>query len=129
MDFTSCSRDAFEPPMAAGGCGPTRGSVHASPAVPDYVMAIDAESGVPVEVAAGKNLLEGLEEAAQETVAVGCRNGGCGVCRIRILSGTFTKRKMSRKYVSADQERDRIALACRVYPTSAIVYKREPLTN
>ena len=93
----------------------------------DEVVAFNADTGVPADVPVGMNLLAALEVASQETVAIGCRNGGCGVCRVRILSGSYIKGKMSRKYVTVEDEHARIALACRVYPTSALIYRHEPL--
>src|SRR5262245_11364370 len=80
-----------------------------------HVVAFDAGTGSAGNGPVGMSLLGALERAAQNTVAVGCRNGGCGVCRVRVLSGAYTKGKMSRKFVTVDQERGRIALACRIY--------------
>ena len=51
-------------------------------------------------------------------VKVGCRNGGCGVCRVRVLSGEYVTRKMSRDHVSAEDEARGYVLACRLYPKS-----------
>ena len=51
-------------------------------------------------------------------VRVGCRKGGCGACRIRVLSGTFEAAKMSRAHVSDEDRESGHALACRVSPTS-----------
>ena len=46
--------------------------------------------------------------------------GGCGVCKVQVLSGTFTKRVMSREHISAQEEADGFVLACRVRPTSDV---------
>jgi len=58
--------------------------------------------------------------AANGTVAItiGCRAGGCGVCKIKILSGDYHTKAMSREKLSQDEENSGYALACRVYPNS-----------
>jgi len=48
------------------------------------------------------------------------RNGGCGVCKVQSLEGQYSKRVMSRAYVSAEEEAAGIVLACRVKPRSDI---------
>ncbi len=53
-----------------------------------------------------------------EAIPVGCRGGGCGVCRIRVLSGDYETQKMSRKHVRPEDQAIGMALACRVYPRS-----------
>ncbi|MGO9485731.1 MAG: 2Fe-2S iron-sulfur cluster-binding protein [Rhodomicrobium sp.] len=49
---------------------------------------------------------------------VGCRRGGCGVCRARVIEGTYRKAPMSRAHISAEDEENGLILACAVYPLS-----------
>ena len=35
---------------------------------------------------------------------VGCRRGGCGVCRVRVLEGDYRSDPMSRTHVSVEDE-------------------------
>lgn len=49
---------------------------------------------------------------------VGCRSGGCGVCRVEVLSGSFARGEMSAEQISAECRSRGIALACRVFPNS-----------
>ena len=54
-----------------------------------------------------------------EAIPVGCRGGGCGICRIRIrVGGEYVAKKMSKKHVSEEDHHNGIALACRIYPRS-----------
>jgi hypothetical protein len=47
---------------------------------------------------------------------VGCRGGGCGVCRVRVLDGAYTTLRMSRQaHVEADEAAG-VVLACRIVP-------------
>jgi ferredoxin len=65
-------------------------------------------------------LLEGMESLGKKGIPVGCRGGGCGVCKVHVLSGSYTKRVMSREHVSEQDEAQGCVLACRVRPTSAL---------
>ncbi|MGU7771883.1 2Fe-2S iron-sulfur cluster-binding protein [Burkholderia sp. MR1-5-21] len=67
--------------------------------------------------AAGESLLAGMAKLGRRGIPVGCLNGGCGVCKVRVLRGTVRKLgPVSRAHVSADEEEDGYALACRVAP-------------
>ena len=68
-------------------------------------------------------LLEGMESLGKKGIPVGCRGGGCGVCKVQVLSGTYTKRVMSREHISAAEEADGCVLACRVRPTSEVTLR------
>jgi len=65
-----------------------------------------------------QNLLAGMEALARRGIPVGCRGGGCGVCKVRIEMGTVRTDKMSRAAITHDEERDGLVLACRAYPQS-----------
>ena len=64
------------------------------------------------------SLLSGMESQAKKAIAVGCRGGGCGFCKIRILSGEFEAKKMSVKFLSPEEREVGYALSCRVFPRS-----------
>lgn len=48
------------------------------------------------------NVLLGMEQLCRKGIPVGCRNGGCGVCKVQVNKGQYSKRKMSRGVVSAE---------------------------
>ena len=64
-----------------------------------------------------------MEKQGLRHIPIGCRGGGCGTCRVRILSGTYRTRKMSRAHVSEADERAGIVLACRLIPESDLAVK------
>ncbi|VWD43205.1 ferredoxin [Burkholderia lata] len=67
--------------------------------------------------ASGESLLAGMAKLGRRGIPVGCLNGGCGVCKVRVLRGAVHRLgPVSRAHVSADEERDGYALACRVTP-------------
>ncbi|MEE8428822.1 MAG: 2Fe-2S iron-sulfur cluster-binding protein [Gammaproteobacteria bacterium] len=72
-----------------------------------------------------KHLLQGMERLRigvemLRSIPVGCRGGGCGICRVRVLNGEYETKKMSTKHVTEEQKRAGYVLACRAYPRSEI---------
>lgn len=71
-----------------------------------------------ITIGTGKPLLMALEYVGYSGVPAGCRGGGCGACRIKVLSGSYESKKMSRTHVSEDEEKNGVVLACRTTPHS-----------
>jgi len=76
----------------------------------------DSEQEIPL--LPGKSLLDSLEAIVCEAVKVGCRRGGCGLCKVHILKGQYQSRKMSRAHISEAEEAEGYVLACRIFPES-----------
>jgi len=74
------------------------------------------------ECSSKKHLLESLY-AKDVKAPKGCHNGGCGVCKTKILSGEYESLVMSRKHISQEEEENGIVLACRVFPKSDMEIK------
>ncbi|PCJ31753.1 MAG: ferredoxin [Alphaproteobacteria bacterium] len=68
-----------------------------------------------------ESLLSSLARYGQKEVPAGCRQGGCGVCKIRVLKGEFETGKMSIKHVSATEKDMNFTLACKTFPKSDMV--------
>jgi ferredoxin len=67
---------------------------------------------------ADQNVLLGMEVLGRRGIPVGCRGGGCGVCKVRVTAGEYEVRKMSRACVSAEEEAAGVVLACKLFPRS-----------
>lgn len=70
-----------------------------------------------------QHLLQGMQNFQMgkpmlKAITVGCRGGGCGVCRIKVEAGDYELKKMSRKHVTEEEQASGVALACRVFPVS-----------
>jgi ferredoxin len=85
--------------------------------MPAYTVTI-TDTGESYRCTDTRSVLEGMEALGKKGIPVGCRGGGCGVCKVHILSGSFSKRVMSREHVSEAEEASGVVLACRVKPTS-----------
>lgn len=71
--------------------------------------------------AANESLLQGMVRLGRKGIPVGCVNGGCGVCKVRILAGDIKALgPISRAHVTLDEECQGYTLACRVAPQTAV---------
>lgn len=76
------------------------------------------DSGETFACDGSKNLLRAMEVLGRRGIPVGCRGGGCGVCKVRVTAGGFQTQKMSRSCVSEEEEKSGVVLACKLFPTS-----------
>lgn len=67
-----------------------------------------------------QSLLRAMEQLGRRGIPVGCRNGGCGVCKVRITEGSFRCGKMSAAHVSEQDAQEGVVLACKAYPLSDV---------
>ncbi|OVZ55292.1 ferredoxin [Pigmentiphaga sp. NML080357] len=74
------------------------------------------DTGERYRCAPSQTLLAGMEALGRKGIPVGCRGGGCGVCKSRVVRGAYLALKMSRGCVSAEEEAAGVVLACRVMP-------------
>jgi len=80
-----------------------------------------APTGESYPCATTESLLRGMLKLGRKGIPAGCVNGGCGVCKVRIVEGRVTSLgPVSREHVSAEEERCGVTLACRVAPATAV---------
>lgn len=63
-------------------------------------------------------VLRAMVSQGRHAIPIGCRGGGCGVCKVEVLTGEFSAGRMSRTHVSEDDQRRGIVLACKIRPQS-----------
>ena len=91
----------------------------------DVGFRITLENGdAPFSCSARERVLLAMERQGLKHLPVGCRGGGCGVCRVRVTSGRYRTGKMSRAHVSTGDEAVGIALACQLIPESDLALRR-----
>lgn len=81
------------------------------------------ETGEQLACTDNQSLLQSMERLGYRGIPVGCRNGGCGVCKVHVLEGQVERRAMSRAHVSPDEEAQGIGLACRLTPRSNLTVR------
>jgi len=73
---------------------------------------------IKVNCKSDENVLHAIEHQASGKFMVGCRFGGCGFCRCKVVEGSYQELVMSKTYISEEDQREHIVLACRITPTS-----------
>lgn len=90
-------------------------------AAAEYVQVTIAQTGDAYVCGTDESLLEGMVRLGRKGIPVGCVNGGCGVCKVRVLSGSVrTLGPVSSAHVTAQERANGYTLACRVAPTEAV---------
>lgn len=80
-----------------------------------------AQTGDCYSCCTDESLLKGMLRLGLKGIPVGCVNGGCGVCKVRIVEGSVLPMgPVSRAHVSAEEEAQGYTLACRVAPAAAV---------
>ena len=64
--------------------------------------------------------------ALRTKLPVGCRRGGCGVCRARVTKGSYRSEAMSQEHVSLEDRDVGIVLCCSIFALSDITLRLEP---
>lgn len=79
------------------------------------------QTGERYACALDESLLKGMLRLGRKGIPVGCVNGGCGVCKVRIVDGGVRALgAVSRAHVSAEEELQGYTLACRAAPVAAV---------
>lgn len=69
---------------------------------------------------ANQTVLSAMERAGAAKSLLGCRRGGCGICKVHIIEGEYESGCMSCAHVTPDEQANGIVLACRISPRSHI---------
>lgn len=69
----------------------------------------------------GERVLVAMERCGESDIGVGCRGGGCGICRVRVARGRYRTGKMSQLQVTDQDRAAGYVLACRLYPLEDVV--------
>lgn len=68
----------------------------------------------------GETVLSGLYKAGY-SYTVGCKRGGCGICKLDVLEGDFSyNREIADTVITAEERTDGTCLSCRAVPDSDI---------
>ncbi|MGR4897338.1 2Fe-2S iron-sulfur cluster-binding protein [Stenotrophomonas sp. LARHCG68] len=87
----------------------------------DRVQVRIAQTGDSYACSTSESLLSGMLRLGRKGIPAGCVNGGCGVCKVRVLEGAVrTLGPISCAHVSAQEQAQGYTLACRVAPLEAV---------
>ena len=83
-------------------------------------------TSVEASVTDGSLLIAPFVGQPGSPIQVGCRGGGCGVCRVQVLDGEYRCKRMSRRFVTEQDEHEGYALACRMSVVDDVVVRPCP---
>ncbi len=76
-----------------------------------------------------ESILIAMEKVNARCIHVGCRKGGCGICKVKIITGTYKTYRMSKAHINSNDDNAGFALACQVYPTSDLHIESDHFTK
>lgn len=85
------------------------------PAQPDHHVHL-ADTGESFVCSDAETALHALARSGRRGIPMGCRGGGCGVCKVKVLQGEYSKKPMSRSHISENDEAEHEVLACCIVP-------------
>lgn len=81
------------------------------------VVVTITQTGERYDCSVEESLLAGMTRLGRRGIPAGCLNGGCGVCKVRVMQGEVQKLgPVSRAHVSVEEEQAGYSLACRIAP-------------
>jgi ferredoxin len=102
-------------PARAGSSKAQAGYGHMSNGLKMHNVVLQ-DTGATFPCRVGDSVLDALRPLHHRKIRSGCRNGGCGVCAVQLISGTCDFGVMSAAFVNNAANSQRVVLACRTYP-------------
>ena len=79
------------------------------------------DNGAHFKCADDRAVALAMKQAGLKETIIGCRGGGCGVCRVRVLEGRYDTAPMSREHISEADQRAGYVLGCCLFPRSDLL--------
>lgn len=80
---------------------------------------------ISVDSYPGETVLDAMRRTGR-ALRAGCRRGGCAICKVEVLEGTFEyTRPIADKVLNEDEIARNVCLTCRAVPTSDLVISLE----
>ncbi len=84
----------------------------------NYLLTVVGKAACTMQVSDQVPLLHALSKTGVSPITVGCKGGGCGVCKVQVLEGQYEHKPMSKAHITNEELGLGIVLACRIIPTS-----------
>lgn len=97
------------------------GTASGKPGAVEHVMVTITDTNENYRCRTDESLLTGMHRLGKRGIPVGCRGGGCSVCKVQVVAGAYEQmRPMSREYVSDEDLAQGRVLACCVRPLEEV---------
>lgn len=82
------------------------------------------DSGQQFDCPEDKTVLSAMKADGHGPLHYGCFGGGCGVCKMRVVSGSYhVIQRMSRAHVSEAEQAEGILLICCIEPRGDLILR------
>lgn len=78
---------------------------------------------VVITIRPERPVLHQFQMQGSSALSIGCRGGGCGVCRVEVVVGDYEAKRMSKKFISDADLANGVVLACRILPITDLVIR------
>lgn len=86
-----------------------------------FITVAITDTGETYRCRTQESILESMRRLGKRGIPVGCRSGGCSVCKVQVIKGAYQQiRPMSREYIDNDDLAAGRVLACCVRPVGDI---------
>ncbi len=86
---------------------------------------ITSSTGETFSCRADESVLAAMRRANAGPIRHGCHGGGCGVCKMRVVSGSYIAfQPMSRAHVTIEEAQCGYVLLCCIQPTSDLTLEQ-----
>lgn len=90
----------------------------------DYLIKV-SDTNICFSCKEDEFVLEAMKRSGQGPINYGCFGGGCGICKMKVISGTYAiVKKMSRAHISRQEQDNGIILICCIKPRSNLIIAR-----
>lgn len=67
-------------------------------------------------------LFDAINKLPDALIKTGCYGGGCGICKIKVISGKYKiVKKMSKAHITEQDLKDNIILSCCIVPQTDMI--------
>lgn len=126
MVFAGIILDPYQKTTRSTACGPATVMGQDGSLMQRFEIIFEGQSR-RFRAASDRTLLASLVAQGITVLSVGCRNGGCGICRVKVVDGAYRTLAMNRARISREEEKAGIVLACRIVPASDLRVRPLPL--
>lgn len=84
----------------------------------NFILTVVGDTACEIRISDQIPLLHSLSKTAVSPISVGCKGGGCGVCKVQVLEGQYKHKPMSKAHITNEELEQGVVLACRITPTS-----------
>lgn len=86
-----------------------------------YLIQVGPEPSHAYRCEATETIIQGLDRQGLNWIKTGCRKGGCGACKVRLVEGQVSHGRLNSFVCSPEEQEEGYLLACQSRPKSDLI--------